>query len=59
MDWTANILGCFCCFSQLVHGNSGNMSTALQQLQARTPLTAVTTLTIAKLAISCAFFFYF
>ncbi|KAL1344078.1 hypothetical protein AAHE18_08G022000 [Arachis hypogaea] len=24
---------------QLVHGNSGNMSTALQQLQARTPLT--------------------
>lgn len=34
-----------CKFSQLVPGNSGNISAALQQIQAQTPLTTVTTFT--------------
>lgn len=45
--------------SQLVHGNSGNMSTALQQMQARSSLNAVTTLTIYKLGYCSVFFNYY
>ena len=47
--WTGSYISGYCCwFSQLVQGNSGNMSAALQQIQARSPLTTVTTWTICS-----------